>query len=61
MHDGCKNNYSFVKDGVKIVLAPTRSKGCPKPLKEKRNVLFSKFEILKELKSIKKREFSSNV
>ncbi|XP_039118850.1 uncharacterized protein LOC120254982 [Dioscorea cayenensis subsp. rotundata] len=53
MHDGYKNIYSFDKDDVKIVLAPTRLDVSPKPSKWMKNALLSKSKILRELQHIK--------
>lgn len=33
IHDGYKNTYSFVKDGVKVVLGPTKMESYPKSSK----------------------------
>jgi len=51
LHDGYKNTYTFVKDGVKVVLGPSKMVGFPKPSKEEGNRLISKSEIIREVKN----------
>ena len=49
-HDGYKNTYSFVKDGVKVVLGPTKLESYPKPSKGEGNNLLSKSEVEKAMR-----------
>ncbi|XP_047326853.1 uncharacterized protein LOC124930564 [Impatiens glandulifera] len=41
-HDGFKNTYTFIKDGEKIILGPSRMKDIVKPSKEEGNNLLAK-------------------
>ena len=43
-HDGYKNTYTFVKDGVKVILGPSKM-NIPKPCKGEGNNLLSRAEI----------------
>ena len=44
-HDGYKNTYSFVKDGVQITLAPMTPNSLSKEQKGCGNVIFYRFTI----------------
>ena len=40
-HDGFKNTYSFVKDGVKVILDPSKPRLIPKPFKGVKTLLIT--------------------
>ena len=47
-HDGFKNTYTFVKDGVKVILGPSKM-NIPKPCKGEGNNLLSRAEICRAI------------
>ena len=49
IYDGFKNNYTFHKDGHKIVLAPLKLAIAPTSKLEEENSLLSKSELKKEI------------
>jgi hypothetical protein len=40
-HNGFKNTYSFVKDGVNVILDPSKSRLIPKPSKGEKTFLIT--------------------
>lgn len=53
VHDGFKNTYTFVKDGIKVTLGPSKLESIPKPSKgEGSNLILSKFDFNKSLEEI---------
>lgn len=49
VHDGYKKIYSFVKDGTKIILGPSKIESAPKPSKGEQSNFLSKSQFDKEL------------
>ena len=51
IYDGFKNTYTFIKDGQKIVLAPSKPEIAPPSKLEEKNYLLSKSELEKEIRA----------
>ncbi|XP_042478787.1 uncharacterized protein LOC122059821 [Macadamia integrifolia] len=52
-HDGFKNTYTFKKDGIKVILGPSKIEINPKPSKGEGNNLLSKSKIDKAIEESK--------
>ena len=48
VHDGYRNTYTFVKDGVRLILGPSKSESSPKPTKRESNNFLSMNRFLEE-------------
>lgn len=44
VHDGFKNTYAFVRDGVKVILGTSKLGRTPKPSKGEERNLLSKYD-----------------
>lgn len=49
IHDGYKNTFTFVKDGVKIVLGSSKLESVPKPCKMEGDNLLTQYKCEVEL------------
>ncbi|GJS56056.1 putative reverse transcriptase domain-containing protein [Tanacetum coccineum] len=54
VHDGYKNTYTFYKDGLRIILAPSKMVSSPIPPKGEGNTFLSKSAMFREVRDVKK-------
>ncbi|GKE46900.1 gag-pol polyprotein, partial [Tanacetum coccineum] len=54
VQDGYKNTYTFYKDGLRIILAPSKMVSGPIPPKREGNTFLSKSAMFKEVRDVKK-------
>ena len=52
IHDGFKNTYSFIKDGVKLSWVSSKMKVSSKPLNPTGNNFISKQEFVREFEGL---------
>ena len=48
VHDGYRNTYTFIKDGSKVILGPSKVEKSPKPIKGVENNLLNVSDCKKE-------------
>ncbi|GKA26280.1 gag-pol polyprotein, partial [Tanacetum coccineum] len=54
IHDGYKNTYTFYKDGLRIILAPSKMVSSPIPPKGEGNTFLPKSTMFREVRDVKK-------